>query len=204
MANRGYKVNVANPVWAPMLSDTSEGTQYGPVVSLGEAMEVNLVPVIAKGQLYGDGIQQSAKAKVTGYTATLDTTKVPVASRMAMFNINAQDGVFVEAGGAQANYGAFGYKVEQDNGEDQYVWLLKCMPNPISDDAKQSDTGINYSTDKLELDCIPRKSDSNVRYFSEVGEEGFTAEQGALWFSAGPAAPVAKPEAPSGDGEESQ
>lgn len=190
--NKGYRINIKNPACAILTSDTKEGTEYGPVLSLGESQTIVVTPSVASGALYGDGAQQDAESRLTGMTVALDTTKVPMEVKAEIYKLQEKDGVLMEEAGGSAEYIAFGYETEQTDGNSEYVWLLKGKPRPMNDTRQQSDTQIKYSTDKMEIDFVRRKSDNMLRYFAEVGTLGFTAEQASAWFNEGPSTPVAK------------
>ena len=203
--NKGYRINIKNPVCSICTSDTVEGTEYGPVLSLGEGQTIVITPSVASGALYGDGAQQDAESRLTGLTVALDTTKVPTDVKVEIYNMKTKDGVVMEEAGGSANYIAFGYETEQTDGESEYVWLLKGKPRPMNETRQQSDTQIKYSTDKMEVDFVRRKSDNMLRYFAEVGTLGFTKEQASKWFQNGPTAPIsATKEQPEGETTEGE
>lgn len=203
--NKSYRINIKKPVYAILTSDSEEGTEYGAVGSLGEGQQIVITPSVASGTLYGDGAQQDAESRLTGLTVALDTTKVPMDAKVAIYKLKTKDGVVMEEAGGSAEYIAFGYEAEQTDGNSEFVWLLKGKPRPMNDTRQQSDTQVKYSTDKLEIDFVRRKSDNMLRYFAEVGSLGFTKEQAAQWFQNGPTAPIPasteKPEGGTTEGE---
>ena len=79
-SKRSYKINIKKPVYCILTSDTSEGTTYGDVKSLGEAQQAQVTAVSSTGQLYGDGAIVDSSSKLTGLTLVLSTTKIPVAA----------------------------------------------------------------------------------------------------------------------------
>lgn len=190
--NKSYRINIKKPVYAIITSDTKEGTEYGPVGSLGEGQNIVITPSVASGTLYGDGAQQDAESRLTGLTVALDTTKVPMEAKVEIYKLSEKDGVIMEEAGGSAEYIAFGYETEQTDKMSEYVWLLKGKPRPMNETRQQSDTQVKYSTDKMEIDFVRRKSDNMLRYFAEVGTLGFTEEQASQWFQNGPTEPVAK------------
>lgn len=200
--NKSYRINIKNPVACIMNSDNAEGTEYGEIFSLGEAQTIVVTPSVASGTLYGDGAQQEAESRLTGIAVALDSTKIPMDARIKLYEYETKDGVVLEEAGQKANYIAFGYETEQTDKESEFTWLLKGKPRPMNENRQQSDSNINYSTDKLEIDFVRRKSDNMLRYFAEVGTAGFTQEQAAKWFQSGPTAPVSKDTVENTDSED--
>lgn len=189
---KGYKINISNPKYCALTSDTEEGVQYGEVKSLGEAMEVQVTPSVASGKLYGDGEAVDSASRLTGLTLSLQTTKVSSEARVDIYNLEVKNGVIVTKTGTTPKDIAIGYEVEQSNGKSQYVWLLKGSPKPMNDSIQQSTDNINYSTDKMDVDFVRRNYDKSLKYDAEEGELGFSEAQAAAWFKNGPSNPVAQ------------
>ena len=190
-SKRSYKINVKKPVYCKLTSDTLSGVSYGSVVSLGEAMQIQLTAVSSSGQLYGDGSIVDSSSKLVGLTVVFDATKIPIEVVADIYNQTYTDGVLQEKAGEQANYIALGYEVEQTTGDSEYVWLLKGRPQPLNENVQQSEANITYSTDQMTIDFVRRIYDDMLRYKADAANADFTAAQAAAWFSAGPTSPVA-------------
>lgn len=189
-SKQAYKINIKNPVYCEVLTDTAEGTTYGAVKSLGEAQQIQVTAVSSTGQLYGDGAIVDSSAKLSGLTVVLNTTKVSVEAKADIYNYTVTNGVVQVKAGVQAKYIAIGYEVEQTSGDSEYVWLLKGRPQTINENVNQSEANVNYSTDQMTIDFVKRKSDDMIQYFADAANEDFTSAQAAKWFNAGPSAPV--------------
>lgn len=185
-SKQAYRINIKNPVYAEVLTDTDSGTTYGTVKSLGEAQNAGVTATVATGQLYGDGAIVDSSSVLTGLTLALDVTKIPVEARADIYNIEVEDGVLKEEGGKNAKYIAIGYEVEQTDGSSEYVWLLKGRPQPLSSSVAQSEGNITYSTDSMAVDFVKRKSDNMLRYFADSANADFSESQAAAWFTTGP------------------
>ena len=85
-SKRSYKINIKKPVYCEVLTDTTDGTTYGSVKSLGEAMQVQMTAVSSSGQLYGDGSIVDSSSKISGLTVVLDATKIPVEAKADIYN----------------------------------------------------------------------------------------------------------------------
>jgi len=131
-SKRSYKINVKKPVYCKLTSDSLSGVSYGSVVSLGEAMQIQVTAVSSSGQLYGDGSIVDSSSKLVGLTVVFDATKLPIEVVADIYNQTYTNGVLQEKAGEQANYIALGYEVEQTTGDSEYVWLLKGRVMAIS------------------------------------------------------------------------
>lgn len=189
-SRKAYKINIKNPVYCEVTTDTMEGTTYGEVKSLGEAQEAQLTPSIATGKLYGNGAIVDSSAVLTGITLALKSTKIPIEVQADIFNYTVKDGVVQVKAGQKAKYIAVGYETEQTDGSSEYTWLLKGRPQPLNSDVKQSEGNITYTTDTINVDFVQRLSDGMVKYFADSANPEFTKDQAVAWFKGGPSSPV--------------
>lgn len=183
---KSYRINITNPVYALLESDTEEGVVYGSVKSLGEAMQVQLTPSVATGKLYGNGVVKEDISKLKGIAMAFDATKISIEDRAAIQGHRYENGVMVEKDGDEAPYLAFGYKIEGTNKKDEYVWLLKGRATPMNETHKQSEDNITFSTDTMNINFIPREKDKEIRYYADSANSTFTTTQADGWFKTGP------------------
>lgn len=193
-SEKGYKINITNPVYCLVTTDDASGTTYGDVKSFGEAQEIQVTPSVASGQLFGNGAQVDSSSKLTGISVSFQTTKVLIEARQEIFGEEVQDGVVITKAGQMANYIALGYEVEQTNGKSQYVWLLKGRPAPMNESVAQSTDNVTYSTDTIDINFVRRDSDKALKYFADLSNPDFSDDQASKWFLTGPSAPVVKTE----------
>lgn len=189
-SKRAYKINIKHPVYCEVLTDTSSGTTYGTVKTLGEAQKIQVTATSSTGQLYGDGAIVDSSAKLTGLTVVLNATKIPVEAKADIYNYTVTNGVVQVKAGVQAKYIAIGYEVEQTTGDSEYVWLLKGRPQALNGDVSQSESNITYSTDTMTIDFVKRISDDMLQYYADAANADFTSSQASAWFTSGPVAPV--------------
>lgn len=189
-----YKINVQNPVYAKVQTDTANGTTYGPVKSLGEAMQVQITPAYASGSLYGNGGQVDSSAPITGIALALDTTRVSLAAKKDIYELEEQDGIVITKAGKNASYIAVGYQVDHTDGTKELVWLLKGRPQPMNESTQQQTENINYSTDTMTVNFVKRDSDGALKYEADTSDPELTVTQHQIdeFFTAGPSEPVAK------------
>lgn len=195
-SNRSYRINIKNPVYCEVISDTKEGTTYGKVKSMGESQEIQLTPSVASGQLFGNGALVDATSMMTGISASMKVTKLKVEVVSDIYNYDVTDGVVQVKAGTVPKQIAMGYEVPQNNGKSEYVWLLKGSPKPINSTVQQSENNINYSTDTIEVDFVKRASDDMLKYYADASNPEFTEEQAKAWFNVGPSTFPKKPEKP--------
>ena len=190
VSKKSNRINVKNLVMALLLTDTAEGATYGNVESISPAMQVQLTPSLSSGTLHGDGVQQENIAKLNGIAMVMDVNKVKIETRAKMLGHTYENGVLIEKAGDEAPYIAVGYLVEGTNKCNEYVWLLKGRAQPFNSTVQQSTDNINFSTDSININFIPRDCDGALRYFADSANADLTEGQIEKWFAAGPSKPV--------------
>ena len=183
---KANRINVENLCYCLVLSDDTEGTTYGSVESLGSVMQVQITPSLSTGTLYGEGVQTENIAKMNGIAVVVDVNKIKIEDRAAILGNTYTDGVLIENTSDEPPYIAIGWKVPQTNNKCEYVWMLKGRAQPFNSNPKQSEGNINFSTDSITINCIPRDSDKKIRFFADTANAEFTEAQAAKWFTTGP------------------
>lgn len=192
---RSYRFNVKKPVCCILLTDTaSEVTYDTEIMTLGEAMQIQTTVQIANGELFGDGIKTISESMIVGMTTALDITKIPSCVAARIQGHEVVEGVVIDNANDEAPYIAVGYMLDSTGGEAEYVWLLKGKAKPINDSVQQRTTTLNYSTQTLNVDFIPRIFDNRLRFYADTTHEDFTDEQAEKWFATPPIAPPKKVE----------
>ena len=161
-SKKANRINVKNVVYAVLLDDTAEGAAYGEVRPLSPAMQVQITPSLATGVLYGNGAQQENIAKLTGIAMVLDVNKVPIEERAVILGHEYTNGVLVEKDGDEAPYIAVGYQVDETNKSVELIWLLKGRAQPFNSTVQQSSDSINFSTDSININFLPRDYDGSL------------------------------------------
>ena len=183
---KSYSINIKYPVYAVFTLDASDAVTYDAVNKLGEAMQVQITPSVASGTLHGNGVPVEDISKLKGIAMAFDATKIPIEDRAIIQGHEFKDGVMVEKAGDEAPYIAFGYMVEGSNKKNEYIWLLKGRCAPMNETHKQSEDNINFSTDTLNVNFIPREKDGEIRYYADSANSTFTEKQAEDWFKTGP------------------
>ena len=112
--------------------------------------------------------------------------KIPVEVRADLMGNTYENGVVHEKAGDEAPYIAMGYKVEQTNKKAELIWLLKGRAQPINSNVQQSTENMNFSTDSVTINFIPRDSDKELRFFADSANSDLTEKQIEEWFKKGP------------------
>lgn len=183
---KSNRINVKNLVYCLLESDDTSGVAYGDVKPLAKAMTIEVTPSQATGVLYGDGVQQENLAKLTGLAAALEVNKVSIENRAAIQGHTFEDGVMIYAASDEAPYIAIGYQVEGTNGYSEYVWLLKGRVQEGNQNASQATDNINFTTDKMTINFIPREYDGYMEFTGDSSNADLYADQISAWFTDGP------------------
>lgn len=193
---KSNRINIARPVYSPVLTDTAEGTTYGPVKTFGKAMQIQLTPQVATGTLYGDGNKEEDVGLLKGMAVVIDVNKVFSEVKAEIMGNTMADGVVIEKNGDQPIEIALGYEVEQMNSTKEQVWLLKGRAQPANQTIQQSTDNVNFSTDSITINFIPRESDGQIRFYADTANSDYSAEQATAFFLTGPTTYPAKPDTP--------
>lgn len=195
-SKKSNRINVARLIYCLLLTDSAEGTTYGPVKPFGKAMQIQITPQIATGTLYGDGNKEEDVGVLKGMAVAVDTNKVFAETRAEIMGNTIVDGVVIEKSGDQPPDIALGYEVEQLGGTKEQVWLLKGKAQPGNQTIQQSTDNLNFSTDSTTINFIPRESDKQIRFFGDTANSDYTEAQATAFFEAGPTTYPKKPDTP--------
>lgn len=185
-SSKSNRINVKNLVYSVLTSDTSAGVSYDSVNPLAKAMTIEVTPTQATGVLYGDGAQQENLAKLTGLSAALEVNKIAIEHRAIIQGHTYENGVMTYSADDEAPYIAIGYQVEGTNGFSEYVWLLKGRVQEGNQNASQATDKINFTTDKMTINFIPREYDKFLEFTGDSSNSDLFDDQVAAWFNDGP------------------
>lgn len=180
------RINVKNMVYAVLEKDDTQTVEYGPVKPFAKAMQIQVTPSVSSGTLYGDGIKQEVIGKLTGLTVVADINKLPIDVRTEILGITYENGVATDKAGDEAKEIALGYMVEQTGNTAEYIWLLKGRPQPYASTVQQQTDNINFSTDSVTIEFVPREHDEEIRKFADSADPAFTKEMQDNWFKTVP------------------
>ena len=183
---KSNRINVKNLVYCKLTTDTKTGVEYGDVKSLAKAMTIQVTPSQATGVLYGDGAQEENLAKLTGLSAKLEVNKLPIEARADIQGHTYENGVMIYDKADQAPYIALGYQIEGTNGYSEYVWLLKGRVQEGNQNANQATDNINFSTDEMTINFVPREYDGYFEYTADSSNGDFYSDQAAAWLTTAP------------------
>lgn len=173
-SSKANRINVKNLKYAIITEDTETSFTTGAIKSFAKAMQVQITPTVATGTLYGDGAKQEDLAKLTGVTLQVDVNKVPIEVKAEIQGNKYEDGVLTENKDDQAKNIVFGFEVEQTENKRELMWLLKGKVQPFANTVQQSTDNLNFSTDTLTINFIPRELDGDIRAFGDTANADFT------------------------------
>lgn len=191
-SKKSNRINIARPVYSLILTDTAEGTTYGPVKQFGKAMQVQITPQVTTGVLYGEGSKEEDLPKLKGLAVAIDINKLFTETRAEIMGNTKIDGIVIEKDGDEPPYMALGYEVEQTGNTKEQVWLLKGRAQPANQTIQQSTDNINFSTDSVTINFIPRESDKQIRFYGDTADSDYSAAQATVFFATGPVTYPAK------------
>ena len=170
-----YRMNVKKLVYAKLLTDTKTETTYGDIKPFADARQIQITPTVATGDCYGNGSKKKSQSKITGYEITTDVNKAQVDVRADLFGHKfTTDGeLIIGSNDKQAEF-AFGYEIDQTEGNRELVWLLKCTAQPYSYTVQQTEGDIKYASDSIKITAVMRESDENFQLIGDTNNSTFT------------------------------
>lgn len=173
-SSKANRINVKNLKYAVITEDTATSYTTGDIKTFAKAMQVQITPTVATGTLYGDGAKQEDLAKLTGVTLQVDANKIPIEVKAEVNGNEYENGVLQENKDDQAQDIAVGFEVEQTNNKRELIWLYKGKVQPFANTVQQATDNINFSTDTLTINFIPRELDGNIRAIADTANAEFT------------------------------
>lgn len=180
MATRkGYRINVANAKVAKITENTESSYILSDVKKLPGLRAIDFTPLLATGQLYGDGVLVEDAAMVTGGNVKIDANKIAIAERAMITGAEYKDGVLdIKTSDVPPEIALY-VETEASNGTKEQMWFLCCKAQPFGISGTQRESNISYSTDSLTLSCFPRAKDKKVFRMADTEDETFTSEMSA-------------------------
>lgn len=168
------RFNVSKLVYAIVLKDDVSSYEHGPIKKLGEPMQVQLTPTYANGILYGGGVKTEDMSLLTGAELQIDANKVAIEVRADIYDHEYVNGILNENPADQPKDIAVGYEVDETGNNKEVVWLYKGRAKPMASNVQQKNDNINFATDVINIACVPRKFDKNIKAFGDTANPTFT------------------------------
>lgn len=173
---KGYRINVANAKVAKITENTESNYTLSDVKKLPGLRSLDFTPLLATGQLYGDGVLVEDAAMITGGTVKIDANKVAIAERAMITGAEYKDGILdIKTSDIPPEIALY-VETEASNGTKEQMWFLCCKAQPLGISGKQRENNINYSTDSITLSCFPRLKDKKVVRLADTEDATFTKE----------------------------
>lgn len=163
-----------------LIEDTDSTLTYDTVIEkLAPAMEVGLEPTVASAELYADDVLQESASVVSKVEIVINVSELSLEKRAKLLGNEVVNGVLREKNNAIAPYVAVAFKSELSNGKYKHYWVTKAKAEPIGDNAKTKEDGIEYQTDNIKLTGSARIHDGEYRLVGIEGETSFPAD----WYT---------------------
>ena len=163
-----------------LVEDDYDKLEYGKVIErLAPAIEANLEPAVETAELYADDVLQESSSVISKVEITLNVSELPLALRAKLLGNEVVNGVLREKANAVAPYIALAFKAQMSDGKYKHYWITKAKAQPVGDNAKTKESGIEYQTDTLVLTGSARINDGEYRLVGIEGETGFPED----WYS---------------------
>lgn len=160
-----------------LTEDTKIATTYADeITELVGARNIDMKPVLAEGELYGDDQVLESESALTAIDVTIDMTGLPLSTRAKLTGQKFENGVLKENKDAEAPEIAFGFIAPKSGGGFRYVWLLKGKMKPLEESAKTKEDKIEYQTQTANLRFTPRISDGYIRFIADTDEASTPTE----------------------------
>ena len=176
---KGYRINVKNLKFALVTINSEEAYEIGEVKKVPGLMALDFTPIMATGQLFGDGELAEDMARLTGATVKIDANKVPIDIRAMITGSTYKEGILdIATTDVPPEIAVYG-ETEASNGTKEQLWFLCGKVQPFGISGKQQEGNISYSTDTLTIGCKPRKIDHKVVRYADTENDGITKENSA-------------------------
>ena len=179
--NAKSKIGLKNMVVAPIVKDTEEELEYGPLQLVAGSIEASISPENADADVqYADDVEWDALYPDPEITFNTTLVDLPLVLQSEILGHKLDDnGVLVKSDADKPGYYAVGFKSEKSDHTYRYVWLYKVRAKPITENfgTKEGST-INRQTQEVEWTAVKRIHDGKYQAVADEGENGFTAEKG--------------------------
>lgn len=185
------RFNVKRIVYAEIIKDDASGFTYGPIKTFAEPMQVQMTYSLAQGKVYGGGVQKVNMAKVTGATLKIDVNKLAIEVKADIYGNTYADGVRTVGKDDQAKEIAIGYEMESTGDNREFDWLLKGTPQPAGKSTQQTTDNINFSTDTIDINFVPRAFDGALHKDADTANPDFTTVKAETFLATIPGGTLA-------------
>lgn len=176
------QIGLKNIHYAVLTEDTATELSYESVKTLAGAIMATITPTVNTQELYADDQLWESVSALGKIDVELETAELPLAVRAELTGSTlGQDGVLVEKVSDKPPYIALGFKSLKSDGKYRFVWLLKGVAQPITEEYATKKDSVEHKTPKLKLTFMPRIRDGEWKHTADEDANDFT---GALtWFS---------------------
>jgi phi13 family phage major tail protein len=171
-------------VTAELTADTSSALTYGAVSAVEGLIDVQLEDSSADSEpKFADNYEKFRLYKQAKMKLTIELLAAAQSTLAAFYGHSVAAGVTKKDEADRPVYRAFGFKADDGEGEQDGVWLLKCIPvkrtNGMTYHTKDGENTA-VQTVKIEFDCMARVNDGEYAHMTNSGDESLPSW--ATWF----------------------
>lgn len=181
-------IGLKNFVMAELIKDEEgeEGLEYGEVFKVVGAVEATITPSSSDADVqYADDVEFDRVDPDPDLTLKMKMVDIPMDIQGKIFASTVDNnGVVVRKAGDKKVYFACGFKSEKSDGTYRYVWLLKCIAKPVTENyATKEGTSITRQNVEVEFSAMKRAHDGLYQLIADEGVNGFTTQMGATFLN---------------------
>ena len=179
-------VGLRELVYAPVVTDTGDGTVYGDVKQVQGVQGLNFTPQSAQTQSYGDDATFCIVNASGDADGEVDVNTIPPEMAVDWFGHKLDaNGALVESPDDQVHDIAIGFRAAKSSGGDKLVWLYKCTPSTPEKAFKGKEgSSVTIQGSKIKFKATARTSDRNTYISIDSDTTGLAASEIANWTKA--------------------
>ncbi len=176
-------------VTAEQTADTSSALTYGTIEPIEGLVDVQLEDSSADSEpKYADNAEKFRLFKQAKMKLTIELLATEIATLAKFYGHTTASGVTTKKDSDTPPYRAFGFKADDGAGNQDGIWLKKCIPvkrtNGMTYHTKEGDNTA-VQTVKVEFECIPTIKDKEYQAMCNSGDAAMSATW-ATWFATVP------------------
>lgn len=182
-------IGLCDLVTAELTADTASTLTYGTIETIEGLVNVQLEDASADSEpKYADNAEKFRLYKQAKMKLTIELLATAHATIGKIYGHTTASGVMTKKDTDIPPYRAFGFKADDGAGEQDGIWLKKCVPvkrtNSMTYHTKEGDNTA-VQTVKIEFECIPTIKDKEYMAMTNSGDEAM-ATAWATWFNSVP------------------
>lgn len=176
------QIGLKNIHYAVLTEDNATTISYETVKTLVGAITASITPTVNTQELYADDQLWESVSALGKIDVELEAAQLPLIARAELTGSTlGANGVLVEKVTDTPPAIALGFKSLKSDGKYRYVWLLKGVAQPITEEYATKKDNVEHKTPKLKLTFMPRIRDGEWKHTADEDANEFNGA--ATWFS---------------------